>query len=246
LEVCGQAPRHPSRGHAWLGLGAGATAPSAPCFSGFSMRLLLALLVRVRVRVRVCVCVIEPVCPGGVRVRHASATPTATPTRSPQGQRLTGVPALDSPWSWLHTWTTGGRVGGRSVGQSLCRCVAVYSLCRNCCAQPPSGARPTPCATLHRGRAEGWLSTERERERGRERASELTSTHLLVSPSPHLNTHRSPPIACLSAFPRTAGRCTVAENLFPPASTRVDVALLHRMTRCCLFGRWLFLGWPST
>jgi hypothetical protein len=118
LDVCGQAPRHPSRGHAWLGLGRGATAPSAPCFSGFSMRLLLALLVRVRVRVRACVCVRDR---AGIQAAYVCATPLChahghahTLTAGPASHRRAHGRGC-TPGRPLHGWSA-----GRPVAVSLC------------------------------------------------------------------------------------------------------------------------------
>jgi hypothetical protein len=213
LEAGRQAPRHPSRGLARLGLGRRAPAPSAPCFSGFSMRLLLALLVRVCVMIellarrRTC----------APRLCHAhghSHTLTAGPASHRRARGCT-------PGRRWHGWSPGRR--------SPCRCrLSIATAVRS---HPVPAPRRVPHCSAVLCRAEGWLA-EHWLSTGRQQASESPSPHL----TSHLNTHRR---ACLPSPHWALKTC-------PPASTRVDAALLHRMTRCCLFRRWFFLGWPST
>jgi hypothetical protein len=110
-------------------------------------------------------------------VRHASLP---RPRPLPHAHRRASVspaPALDSPW------TTLARVVGRLVG----RCVAVYSVATVVRSHP---VVPAPCLVPH------CTAVGLRAGTGRERASESTS--------PHLNTHRSSPIACLP-FPAHLG-----------------------------------------
>jgi hypothetical protein len=226
LDVCGQAPRHPSRGLAGLGLGRRAPAPSAPCFSGFSMRLLLALLVRV--------CVIE------LLARRRTCAPRLCHAHGHSHTLTAGPASHRRARGCTPTWTTLARVvAGPSAAVSLCRCVAVslslvLSLATAVRSHPVPAPRRVPHCSAVLCRAEGWLA-EHWLSTGRQQASE--------SPSPHLTSQHAS--SRMSAFPAHLGAAPSLKTC-PPASTRVDAALLHRMTRCCLFRRWLFLGWPST
>jgi hypothetical protein len=147
LEAGGQAPRHPSRGLAGLGLGRRAPAPSAPCFSGFSMRLLLALLVRVCViellaRRRTCA---PRLCHAHGHAHGHSHTLTAGPASH---RRARGCP----PRRRSHGWSPGRR--------SPCRCllsVATVLLCAATQCPPHAVCHTAPRSFV--GLTAGWLST---------------------------------------------------------------------------------------